>query len=477
MSSPPTPVTPVAPPPAPPPVPPPVSQPGEPKPSGLPRRIGVLLAVIPVLAVGLADAVIAVRSSAPAKPAAHANPSAQPSIDTQARTRALRDAAIRDLVDRRAAAVLDHNRAAFLATVDPAQPSLVAQQRRVYDALSVVPFAQWSYDVDTSGGLPPTPSSLRYGVPTWAPQHFTLHYEISGFDTQPTSLDQYPTFVHRPQGWFFASFNDFASIGDRSDVDIWDYGALRVARAPGVLVIGHPQSQSLMHNIAEQMSAAIPRVNAVWGKQWALRVVVLVPTTQRELGRLVNDTGDLSQIAAVASAEVQDCPGPPDPVGGRVAINPANWAKLSSLGQRVVLTHELTHVATRADTGSCTPTWLVEGLADYVGYLGTGVPVPVVAQELAADVRTGHLPTRLPPDAEFAGSSRRLSQAYEGAWLACRLIVERWKQATLVRFYRAVGTSNESPQQAVNTAMRTVLHTTLAKFIVAWRAYLRAQLS
>src|SRR5207302_4810652 len=200
----------------------------------------------------------------------------------------------------------------------------------------------------------------------------------------------------------------------------------------------------------------IPRVSAVWGRAWPRRVVVLVPSSQHELAQIIDDSGDLSQIAAVASAEVQDCPGPPNPVGYRVAINPHNWGKLSALGRRVVLTHELTHVATRAVTGSCTPTWLVEGFADYVGYLGTGVPLTVVAQELATDVRAGRVPRRLPPDTDFDGGTKRLAQAYEGSWMAAHLIVAQWGQKTLVRLYRAVGSSNDEPSVALAHAMTAI---------------------
>ena len=440
----------------------------------LPRRLGVLLALVPVLAVGLADAVIAARTaSGTQRSAVHAAAHGRPPV----REDTVRASALMDLLDARAKAVLHHDRAAYLATVDPLQPTLVAEQKREYDAIAAVPVASWTYDFDAMSQQLSNPHADRYGAPTWAPRRFTLHYEIRGFDSSPTSLRMYPTFVHRPQGWFIGSFDDFASSGERSDVDIWSFGAVRTATARGVLVLGHPSSGALMQQVASEAAAAIPRVSAVWGRDWPRRVVVLVPSSQRELARLVDDSSDLSQIAAVASAEVQDCPGPPNPVGYRVAINPRNWGKLSPLGRRVVLTHELTHVATRAVTGSCTPTWLVEGFADYVGYLGTGVPMSVVAQELMTDVRDGRTPRKLPADTDFDGANKRLAQAYEGAWMATHLIVSRWGQRALVRFYRAVGSSNADPSVAVSDAMTSILHVSFARFVADWRAYLRAQLS
>jgi hypothetical protein len=443
----------------------------------LPRRLGVLLALIPVVAVGLADAVIAARTaSAPASAktrTSHVVRSARPPDNADAQ----RATALTRLLDERSAAVLHHDRASFLATVDPEQPAFVAEQRREYAAVSAVPLASWTYDFSAGTPQLPSPKLARYRAPTWAPRQFTLHYAIRGFDSSPTSLQQFPTFVRRAQGWFIASFSDFAGQGQRSDPDIWSFGAVRTATAPGVLVLGHPASLSLMRGVAREAAAAIPRVTAVWGRDWPRRVVVLVPSSQHELAQIIDDSGDLSQIAAVASAEVQDCPGPPNPVGYRVAINPRNWGKLSAVGRRVVLTHELTHVATRAATGSCTPTWLVEGFADYVGYLGADVPTTVVAQELAGDVRAGRVPARLPRDGDFDGGNKRLAQAYEGAWMATHLIVDRWGQRTLVQLYRQVGTSNDDPAVALADAMKALLHISYSQFVAQWRAYLRAKLS
>lgn len=444
----------------------------------LPRRLGITLAAVPVLAVGLADGVIAVRTTS-AHHATHHQVAAPLPDATSAvqRAAAERTLAIRALLDRRSHAVLHHNLHEFLSTVDPTQHAFVAAQRRLFGNLRAIPFGSWAYDFDANTEQPSTAALSRYDATTWAPQHFVVRYEIRGFDTQPASDQQYPTFVRRPTGWRIASFTDFVSAGATADSEIWDFGPVRVLRTSRVLVLAHPGQTALMHTVASEVSAAIPRVSAVWTRPWSRRVVVLIPTTQHELGKVVGDSGDLSQIAAVASAEVQDCPGPPDPVGNRVAINPHNWPHLSALGRRVVLTHEMTHVATRADTGSCMPTWLVEGFADYVGYLGTGVPTKVVAEELASDVRAGRVPTRLPRDGDFDGGNKRLAQAYEGAWMACRLIASRWGQSTLTQLYAQVGTSTEPPAQAMSQAMHSLLHVSTGQFIAQWRAYLRAQLS
>src|SRR3954463_12867380 len=109
--------------------------------SGLPRRLGILLALVPVLAVGLADAVIAVRMANPQ----HSSTSARSHVSVHGRPADQADArrmtALHDLLKRRAAAVLHPHRRAFLATVDPAQPKFRTEQAREYAAISVVPLA------------------------------------------------------------------------------------------------------------------------------------------------------------------------------------------------------------------------------------------------------------------------------------------------------------------------------------------------
>jgi hypothetical protein len=452
-----------------------------------PRRVAVILAAVPVVAVAIADATIAARTANAPGPPRAASHAAVVSPTPQAPTanapftlndaESKRNAALRALVERRRRAVLRHDLKAFLGTDDPAQSQFRAQQQREFQALGALPLASWDYDIDLSIGLPSNPRVRRYRASTFAPAQFDVRYAIKGFDDKPTSLAQSPTFVERNGRWYFASFTDFVTAANPSSFGIWDFGALRTVRAAGVLVIGHPQSLSLMHQIADGTAAAIPKVTAVWGRNWPRKVVVLVPATQRELGQIVEDAGDLDQIAALASAEVTSCPGSPNPVGGRIAINPRNWPTLSTLGRRIVLTHELTHVATRAETNSCMPTWLVEGFADYVGYQQSALSVRVIAAELAADVRAGRIPTSLPTAKDFDGASKRLAQAYEGGFMACRLIASMVGARGLVRFYTAVGTSHATPVHAMVDATRAILHLTPAQFTARWQSYLRSQLS
>ena len=88
------------------------------------------------------------------------------------------------------------------------------------------------------------------------------------------------------------------------------------------------------------------------------------------------------------------------------------------------------------------------------------------------------MPTALPVDADFEGGSPRLSQAYQGAWLAVRLLDERHGRDALLRFYRAVGARRGvAPATAVEDALRAELGTTTAALTADWRASLLRRLA
>jgi hypothetical protein len=245
-----------------------------------------------------------------------------------------------------------------------------------------------------------------------------------------------------------------------------------VVRGQHVLVLGHPKSPVSLHALAAEADRDVPRVTRVWGGGWSQRVVVLAPNSATELGKLLNGGGDLSQIAAVATAELIGGSHQTHPVGDRVLINPKNYSRLNAKGRQVVIAHEITHVASRVESGALLPDWLIEGLADYVGYLDTRVTPTTAAHALKVYLDDGHHLSGLPTDAAYDGANKHLALAYDESWLACRFIAEHWGQATLVRLYRTVGAAEHGSQaSATDAGVRAVLHESLATFTRQWRSY------
>ncbi|WP_248959405.1 hypothetical protein [Sphaerisporangium perillae] len=188
-----------------------------------------------------------------------------------------------------------------------------------------------------------------------------------------------------------------------------------------------------------------------------VRPLILVPATTEQAAALAAPAA-VGGLAAVAAAD-------------HVIVEPRSFARLTGTGRDVVLAHELTHVAMGAAMDGRTPKWLVEGFADYVGYLHAGLPVARAAAELAEEVRAGAPPEALPGPGAFAAGSARLAQAYEEAWLACRYVAGRFGERALVTLYR------ESRRGDPDTALTRTLGMSEEEFTAAWREYVRRQLA
>lgn len=393
--------------------------------------------------------------------------------------RTVRERGVRELLDARAAAVLARDREAFLAGVWPGDPAFVERQAALFDNLAGVPLGSWRYELDGRVERGPDPAlDARYGAGQWWAPDVVLTYAIAEFDPEPTYAPQKLTFVRVGDGWTVASDTDFEAAGLKSARSLWDGGPVVSHRGDHSLVLGHPGSERLLRQVADGIDDAVPRVTEVWGPDWSQKVVVFVPDDQEELDRILGGSTDLTRIAAVATAELTDLQGGYHPVGNRVMVNPPNYAKLGRLGRQVVLTHETAHVATRGATGPDAPTWLVEGFADYIGYLDVDVPLTASARETAASVADGWLPDALPTNEDFDGGNPTLPRVYESSWLAFRLIVDTYGAEPALAFYRAVGASRDAGAElAVEKAFAAELGTTTAAFTSLWRDHLASTFS
>ncbi len=250
---------------------------------------------------------------------------------------------------------------------------------------------------------------------------------------------------------------------------------MRIVRGEHSLVLGVGQPDSVLRGYANLADRAVPAASQAWGADWAGRVVVLVPKSLDGMAGLLGaPASGYRGIAAVTTGEAGGAAKAP---ADRIVVNPDAYGVLGDFGRQVVLTHEATHVATRAHTTAATPLWLSEGYADWVGYRGSGRTAAQIAPELDRAVREGQLPAALPADADFgfSGDAGKLAKAYEGGWMACRMIADHWGEVRLDDFYRAVG-DHRKRAGAVEGALKDVLGTTPRKFTAQWRAYLKAQL-
>jgi hypothetical protein len=380
---------------------------------------------------------------------------------------------IRGVLAQHAAAVRHHDRGAFVAGLDPAAKAAGFRTRQLhaFANLAKLPLSSWSYVIETrtDDRSAERSATSRFGSAAVIVQ-ISLRYGLSGVDRAPASADLWWTFVRDDGHVVIAADNGLAQSGGVSWKGPWDFGPLVVVRGAHSIVLGHPAAAAALDQIARTLASAVPAVTAVWGTGWSQDVAVVVPSSDAELLAQAGTSSQVTtQIAAVAVSAGEDVlSGKPN--GQRLIVNPDAFAGLSAVGQQIIVRHEITHIAAAADTTGASPQWLVEGFADYVGNLHSGQSVTTIASELRTDVRKGKLPTALPTQDQFA-TDGQAAQAYEGSWLACRLIAQRAGQQGLVRFYRLVGASEHDQAGASAAAFASVLHETTAQFTAQWRGY------
>jgi hypothetical protein len=403
-------------------------------------------------------AVLVVLSALLVQCGAHSSP--QPSAT------GAQDAGIRQVLAQRAAAVLHHDRTAFLAGIDPRAQRFLDRQRKMFTDIAEVPLADWSYRLVRTGAFG-LPASADGTARTAA--EVELRYRLTGFDSEPVVSTDYLTLSRRDGHWYVAGDDDGAAGGHRSAVQIWDQGPVTVVRGAHSLVLGLG-TQAALRGYATDADRAVPPVRRAWGDGWPGTVVVEVPRTLDQMAALLDaKPADYRNIAAVTTGEAGSTG---KAHSDREIINPDAFDGLSAFGRQTILTHETTHVATRTSTNAFTPLWLSEGAADWTAYRDAGRAAPQIAPELSRAVTAGRLPAELPTDADFhAADAAALARAYEGGWLACRMIADKWSPEKLVAFYRAVATGG-----TVDSHLRAVLGVSLTEFTARWRTYVQQEL-
>ncbi|RWA19445.1 basic secretory protein-like protein [Mycolicibacterium brumae] len=224
-----------------------------------------------------------------------------------------------------------------------------------------------------------------------------------------------------------------------------------------IVVAGTPNA--LTDRAGAHLPAAIATVERFWGPDWPRQIVVQAAPSDTAFAELTRIGPDAEHIAAAAVAEWVD-PSHGIAVGQRIVLAPGASA-LTDDDFQLVLTHELFHYATRADTALDAPRWVQEGVADYVAR-----PAPTVSTTPTA-------PDRLPEDADFAATEpAELSVGYDRAWLFARFIAQRYGSDRLRELYRrAAGPGH--PDTA--TALTETLGADEDQLLADWRAHASGQ--
>jgi hypothetical protein len=312
--------------------------------------------------------------------------------------------------------------------------------------------------------LPLSTYSLRYvdemshRSGTWRAD-VEVQWGLRGIDRRPATSEIEVTFTgHGPGGARIAAMTP----AEDAHAPVWLLGPLQVERVSGALVLS--LQPPLTAGVTAQARQAVTDVRRVL-EDWPGGLVVVLPRTTGQLEQMLNARpGSYDRIAAV-TASADGGGDPTAPV--RVLLNPPVFTGLGPIAGQVVLSHEATHAATGA-TYRDMPLWLVEGFADYVALAQEPVPLRVAAGQALQQVRRHGPPSALPGADDFATSAHGLGASYEAAWLACRLIAERYGEDALLDLYRRVSRNGD-----VGAAFEQALGTDVASFTAQWREHLR----
>jgi hypothetical protein len=441
---------------------------------------GWLVAAVAVAILGGLVLISAPRSEPAAPPASGPGQGAPqgavtPPVPTRSSTTKAdpgRAEAVSALLRRRANAVNRRDERAFLAGIDPtAAPEFVSSQRALFANLAGVPLDEWSYVVraDDSGDtatLPRSPGTDEL----WAPA-VDLRYSLRGVDSVPTARTMSYLFARRGGSWYLRSDTALDDAGRRTWRGPWDFGACTVTTTGSGLVLFHPGDEAMADRLARELDAAVAAVSAVWGTAWSQRVALLVPASLDEMRALVGPGFPIESVVGVSVADRVDADRHAV-AGQRVVLSPTGSRVLSVAALRVVLRHEITHVAARADTVDGSPMWLLEGFADYVGYRDSGIALPQGAPDLADLVKRSGPPQSLPEDKDFHAQGRELNLAYQESWSVARFVAERRGEDTLISLYRKLAGAGSGSASQTDELLRQVLGMDRAGLVAGWRQYL-----
>jgi hypothetical protein len=323
-------------------------------------RSGTSLVVVALVLAGCAGSSGgATGASFPTSPSSH-SPSGRASFEpTPADFRE-----IRALLARQARALRQHDRAAFLATLDSSQQGLVRQQTTLFHNVTQLPVAALSYGVDPSAAL--VPASIPGHDPVLHPA-VVEHLRLAGTFQRAVSNAVDETFVKRDGHWLLGSERQ-ATERDHFDTPQerpW-FGVPIAASHLGDMTVLVDQSQ------ADSLSGLTAAVHDDIGYDAQLLGVpasyrILVDATTNGL------SFDFSSVSQEEAAAVTFGVVATNQLGDQstglaglvIKVNPHTVDSVVS--NEGIMRHELTHYLLHRYSGS-SPKWLTEGVAAWVQY-------------------------------------------------------------------------------------------------------------
>ncbi|HUS61029.1 MAG TPA: hypothetical protein VMY34_02460 [Acidimicrobiales bacterium] len=346
-----------------------------------------------------------------------------------------RIAQVQKVLDARVAAVVARDEAAWMATVDPRAGTAfrTLQQRQIQGwlALPIIGFGLQARTRDT-GDLG-TGLDARHGAPVFLPET-RLRYRLQGYDDRDVVESQMLTFVRRGTNWFVAADDDLDDLAIYTSRNLWDLGPVATIGTEHFLVIHHPEHADRANDLGRLAEQALVALQARWQRVWSERLPVVLPGSVAELETLLHATLDVGKFVAFVTYEsVWD--DDYQASAPRLYLQDRNLAGYSEDRQVEILVHELVHAASAPLAGPYIPSWVHEGVADWIA-----------AGKSTTERRPRGSDGRIPRDYELStGSGSSISLAYNESRSAMSFLARKRGPDAPVAFFERLGADRLAP--------------------------------
>jgi hypothetical protein len=370
---------------------------------------------------------------------------------------------VKQVLAQRVDALKTGDRAAFMDTVDEAATDeFKTRQGHMYDGLRSLPLASYELrlradeEPDLAGGglADRYPGAEEVFLPP-----VEAHYRLTGIDTVDAVDGYYDTFVRRGGRWRIVSDRDVEDVGLPSARNLWDYGPVSRERTAHFTVFHDPADRKRAETLATLCEQAYARLTSTFGRPVPAQIVVVLPHNLDQLKEILQATFDLSNFVAFASASV-DRDADWESTAPRVYVQDANLSRSARDYQLQTFHHEFTHVAAFPLAGPFVPSWIHEGLADWMAG-GRRPPAPVQGSDGI-----------LPDDWEFTtGGGEAIVRAYDESTSAMAVLAARKGKSAPLDLLARVGETRTAPGTSryhVDQALRAIYGAGFDQFQKDW---------
>jgi hypothetical protein len=373
----------------------------------------------------------------------------------------VRNGAATAMLRKRADAVRARDKAAFMADIATSDPGFAHRQEVVYENLTKLPLAELSFDLEAEqqyDSLIDRSLAARYRSLVKA-VGVTVHYRIEGVDSVTVAAPWVPIFGFADGRWQLAGELSDRTLPYGTRGQPWDGGPIEVVKSARVVAILSADDAGRAKFLLDESEAGLTKVAKIRPAGWDGKVLLTAVQDQRIFDAYFGDSPErVAKVAAIAVPyydRVTDWHDAPAYATTRVFFNPQELsAEETELSHD--LTHEITHAAMGPVTNAYTPRWIVEGFAEYVAYKG----ITVDPRRLSEALREVDVSGGLPGDGDFYSNSHN----YLTAWIACRMIAEKYGEKKLIAYYESF---LRAPSADANA--QATLGVDLATLTTQWR--------